>query len=192
LVALGGPIGAFDEALYPFLAGEVALIRQRLKARRPILGICLGAQLMARALGADVASMGVKELGFGPVTLTPEGENSVLSALSGTSVLHWHGDQFDLPVDALLLASTQVCVNQAFALNGYALGLQFHLEADASRLEHWLVGHACELAQANIDPRQLRIQAALHGPALKTVAKQVIGRWLDHIEASHSPSLSET
>lgn len=185
LVALGGPIGAFDEALYPFLAGEIALIRQRLEARLPILGICLGAQLMARALGAGVASMDIKEIGFGPVMLTPEGGNSVLSALAGTPVLHWHGDRFDLPVDAHRLASTQVCVNQAFALNGYALGLQFHLEADTNRLEHWLVGHACELAQADIDPRQLRIQAARHGPALMSAAKQVINRWLDQIEASH-------
>ncbi|WP_424192135.1 glutamine amidotransferase [Ampullimonas aquatilis] len=191
LVVLGGPIGAFDEIRYPFLDQELVLIRQRLEAQQPILGICLGAQLMARGLGASIASMGVKEIGFGPISLTPEGRNSVLAALVDTPVLHWHGDRFELPLGTQLLAGTQVCVNQAFALHEYALGLQFHLEADTNHLEHWLVGHASELAQFDIDPSQLRIQAAQHGPLLMTTAKQVFNLWLDQIEASHSSTISE-
>lgn len=186
LVVLGGPIGAFDEELFPFVAAELALIRERLDARLPILGICLGAQLMARALGAGVAPMGIKEIGFGPLMLTAAGKESVLSALAGVSVLHWHGDRFEVPANAHLLAGTTICAHQAFAHGDHALALQFHLEADANRIERWLVGHACELAQAGIDPRQLREQAALQGAALQAAAKRTISLWLDRIEASQA------
>lgn len=182
LVALGGPIGAFHEAIYPFLAAELELIQQRLRARRPLLGICLGAQLMARALGAQVAPMGVKEIGFGLLTLTPEGEQSSLSALAGVPVLHWHGDQFQIPAGTCSLASTRLCANQAFAVGDHALGLQFHLEADTRRIEHWLVGHASELAQAGIDACKLRTQAqAARGP-LAAAAHAVFAHWLDRLE----------
>jgi GMP synthase (glutamine-hydrolysing) len=183
LVVLGGPIGAFDEEVFPFLAAELALIRERLDARLPILGICLGAQLMARALGADVAPMRVKEIGFGPLMLTAAGKESVLSPLAGVSVLHWHGDRFEIPANADLLAGTTICAHQAFAHGDHALALQFHLEADSKLIERWLVGHVCELAQAGIDPRQLREQAVLQGPALQAAAKLAISRWLDRIEA---------
>lgn len=81
LVVLGGPIGAFDEALYPFLSDELAVVLQRLESRRPLLGICLGAQLIARALGVGVTSMGVKEIGFSALALTKEGDASPLAAL---------------------------------------------------------------------------------------------------------------
>jgi GMP synthase (glutamine-hydrolysing) len=190
LVVLGGPIGAFDEAIFPFLATELALIRERLEARLPILGICLGAQLMARALGAGVAPMGVKEIGFGPLMLTAAGRESVLSTLAGVPVLHWHGDRFDTPANANLLASTTLCAHQAFAHGDHALALQFHLETDTNCIERWLVGHACELAQAGVDPRQIREQAALQGPALKAAATRTIGPWLDRIEASLGHTVS--
>lgn len=192
LMVLGGPIGAFDEAVFPFLAAELALIRERLEARLPILGICLGAQLMARALGAGVAPMGVKEIGFGPLILAAAAEESVLSALAGVPVLHWHGDSFEIPANARLLASTTSCAHQAFALGDHALALQFHLEADGNRIESWLVGHACELTQAGVDPRQLREQAALQGPALQAAAKRTIGLWLDRMETSLGDAVSRT
>ena len=97
LVVLGGPIGAYDDALYPFLAAELQLLRRRLASARPLLGICLGAQLIARALGANVYPLGRKEIGFAPLTLTDAGRASPLAALEGVAVLHWHGDQFDIP-----------------------------------------------------------------------------------------------
>ena len=100
LVVLGGPIGAFDDALYPFLADELAVISERLQSRRPLLGICLGAQLIARALGAGVSGMGVREIGFAPLVLAPAGKASPLAALGGVPVLHWHGDRFEVPAGA--------------------------------------------------------------------------------------------
>ncbi|MEC5344417.1 gamma-glutamyl-gamma-aminobutyrate hydrolase family protein [Brenneria populi] len=121
LVVLGGPIGAFDHESYPFLTAELTLISQRLASQRPILGICLGAQLMARALGKHVGPMGVKEIGFSPLSLTPAGESSVLSPLAGVPVLHWHGDRFEIPDDAHVLAQTPICPHQAFALGAVAL-----------------------------------------------------------------------
>ncbi len=187
LIMLGAPIGAFDENTYHFLRQELKLIEQRLNARQPLLGICLGAQLMARVLGAPVTAMAQKEIGFSPISLTEAGRGSPLAALPGdTAVLHWHGDQFAIPDGTTNLASTPLCPHQAFALGDYALGLQFHLEADAERIEPWLVGHASELSQAGIDPRALRTQAKAHGAQLKAAAEAVFGRWLDQVEVLKS------
>lgn len=190
LVALGGPIGAFDEKAYPFLADELALVQRRLASKRPILGICLGAQLIARALGAPVYALGNKEIGFGPLTLTNDGRTSVLAPLGDTPVLHWHGDQFDIPPGAVRLASTAIGANQAFAQGPGVLGLQFHLEADSRLIERWLVGHACELAQAAIDPCTLRAQAREHEAKLSLAARSVFTAWLDGIEATVDASAS--
>ena len=179
VVVLGAPIGAGDEEIYPFLADELALVRDRLDVRRPLLGICLGAQLIARVLGAEVKPMGVKEIGFAPLTLTEEGKASPLATLGAVPVLHWHGDQFGIPPGATRLAYTDVCANQAFAMGRAVLGLQFHLEADPVKIERWLLGHACELGQAGVDPREIRRQAREFGPALSAAASEVIGEWLD-------------
>lgn len=184
LVVLGAPIGAYEESTYPFLKQELKLIEGRLNDQHPILGICLGAQLMARVLGASVAPMKQKEIGFSQVTLTDAGRASALSRLADdVAVLHWHGDQFDIPNGLETLAHTPLCPNQAFALGSYALGLQFHLEGDVERIEPWLIGHAAELSHAGIDLCKLRAQAKAHGRKLKAAAKAVFGTWLDHIES---------
>ncbi len=182
LVVLGGPIGAFDEDAYPLLADELALVRRRLGSQQPLLGICLGAQLIARALGAPVAPMGVKEIGFAPLALTAAGHDSPLAALGDVPVLHWHGDQFGIPPGAQCLAGTATCPHQGFALGPQVLGLQCHLEADPRTLERWLVGHACELAQAGVDPRTLRAEARALQARLPAAAGAVFTRWLDGLE----------
>ncbi len=126
LVVLGGPIGAYEEDRYPFLADELRLLEQRLAADRPTLGICLGAQLMARALGARVYPGSAKEIGWKPLSLTPAGRSSPLAHLDGhlTSILHWHGDTFDLPEGATLLATSDLYRHQAFAWGQGALAFQ--------------------------------------------------------------------
>lgn len=179
LIALGGPVGVGDVTAYPFLAAEQALLRARLEAERPTLGICLGAQLMALALGAAVGPTGVKEIGFSPLTLTEAGRQGPLARLDAAPVLHWHGDRFEIPPGGVCLASTAVCDNQAFAIGRHALGLQFHPEVDADLIEPWLVGHAVELADAGLDPAALRADARRHGAALKMAGQAMLGDWLD-------------
>jgi GMP synthase (glutamine-hydrolysing) len=183
LVVLGGPIGVYDSEAYPFLNDETRLLERRLAQDRPTLGICLGSQLMARALGARVYPGLIKDIGWGPVTLTSEGEASCLSALgSGGPVLHWHGDTFDLPDNALRLASTPNYENQAFAYGKSALALQFHLEADPSWLEEWYVGHAVELAAVKVSVPALRLATAGVAESLRQQAETVFGRWLADID----------
>lgn len=183
LVVLGAPIGAYDDAFYPFLTAEMSLITERLQQGLPTLGICLGAQLMARALGAQVAPMPAKEIGFAPLTLTAAGSQSALLYLpADLPVLHWHGDQFEIPAGLESLAQTPLCPHQAFAVGNHALALQFHLEADASRIEQWLIGHCAELFSAGVDLSVLRQQAAEYGTALRQAGEAVMGAWLDELE----------
>ena len=135
VVCLGGPIGAYETDAYPFLGEELAALEGRLARSRPTLGICLGSQLMARALGARVYPTGTKEIGFAPLRLTAAGRDSCLAPLGDDgAVLHWHGDTFDLPVGAVHLARTDVCENQAFSVGEHALALQFHVEVSPGDL----------------------------------------------------------
>lgn len=179
VVVLGGPIGVYETASYPFLVAEKEAIAARLEAGLPTLGICLGAQLIAEVLGAEVRPTGRKEIGYAPLTLTPEGDDSALAPLDGVPVLHWHGDQFEIPDGAARLAETPGFPNQAFALGSHVLALQFHLEVDHLQLERWLIGHAHELAVAGIDPRTIRADAATHGAALAEIVADVLGTWVD-------------
>ncbi len=181
VVILGGPIGVYEEDLYPFLNGELAAIRARMDAAKPTLGICLGAQLMAKALGARVAPGPQKEIGWAPLALTEASRVSLLGAFETTPVLHWHGDNFELPANAIRLASTSACPNQAFAYGMNLLGLQFHIEVDPARIEQWLIGHTVELAKAGIDPRELRRQAATLGRATAEKGKAALAAWLDGV-----------
>lgn len=180
LIVLGGPVGVYDAAAYPWLADEIALIAGRLARGAPTLGICLGAQLMAAAAGARVYPAGVKEIGLAPITLTDAGRASCLAPFAADPLtLHWHGDTFDLPAGATLLASTDVVAHQAFALGAGAIGFQFHPEAGGPGFERWLVGHAIELAQAGVDVAALRAAVAHHGHALAAKAGRVLDLWLD-------------
>jgi GMP synthase (glutamine-hydrolysing) len=181
VVVLGGPIGVYECETYPFVTDEIAAVAARLQANKPALGICLGAQLMAAALNARVAPGPVKEIGYAPLRLTAAGKSSVLAPLGASPVLHWHGDNCDLPVGCELLASTAHCPVQAFSRTPTQLALQFHLEADPARFEAWLVGHAVELGKSGIDPRKLRDEARRFGPALREVGSKVLSAWLDAV-----------
>jgi len=184
LVVLGGPIGVYEEDRYPFLKPEIALIEKRLKAGKPVLGICLGAQLMARALGAKVYAAGFKEIGWAGIGLSAAGRASPLAKLtSGTRVLHWHGDTFDLPSGATHLASTPRTPNQAFAVGRHGLALQFHLEVSATGLERWLVGHAVEIgATPRVTVPRLRTDAGKFAAELLPQGRAVLETWLDGLK----------
>jgi GMP synthase (glutamine-hydrolysing) len=189
LVVLGGPIGAYEDAIYPFLRDELRLIEAQLNREAPILGICLGAQLMARVLGARVYPGPQKEIGWSGIELTPEGRGSVLAHYAdGAPVLHWHGDTFDLPSGAKRLASTAITPNQAFSYGTSALALQFHAEHDGSNIEHWLVGHAAELAAARIDVPLLRSISVLEGAKARAAGARALARWLDALPAITLPA----
>lgn len=183
LIVLGGPIGVYEEDKYPFLTTEIKRIEQRLAARRPTLGICLGAQLMARALGARVYPGQAKEIGFAPIELTEAGRQSCLAVFENQPVLHWHGDTFDLPAGATLLASTAICTQQAFTRGRNAIGFQFHPEAGAPGFENWLIGHTCELAATGKNIPQLRSDYERLAPQLAAPAAACLQRWLQQIEA---------
>jgi GMP synthase (glutamine-hydrolysing) len=186
VIVLGGPIGVYERDAYPFISDEIAAIAARIAAEKPILGICLGAQMMASALGARVASGPAKEIGWAPLALTADGRKSALALLGATPVLHWHGDNCDLPADCLLLASTAACPVQAFARSPIQLAVQFHLETEPARFESWLVGHTVELGKAGIDPNELRRQAQTFGGATCEVGRKVLSAWLD--QAAGAPA----
>jgi len=183
LIVLGGPIGAYEAKAYPFLKSEIALVERRLKAGRPVLGLCLGAQLMAKALGARVFKGRRKELGWSPLELTQAGRDSALGKLGvRTPVLHWHGDTFDLPRGAALLASTRLYANQAFSWQRHGLALQCHIEVTAAGLERWFIGHAVEIAGTRgIDVATLRRQTRRLAPRLEARGPEVLSAWLDSL-----------
>lgn len=183
LIVLGGPIGAYQDDLYPTLKDELKLLEKRLAGQRPTLGICLGAQLMARALGARVYPTGGKEIGWGPVRLSAAGRESAFRHLGqdGVAVLHWHGDTFDLPRDATLLASTGFCRNQAYAWGPNAVGFQFHPEASGARLEQWFIGHACEIATAKLSVAELRADTSRYAASLEVQARRSFTEWFASI-----------
>lgn len=183
VIVLGGPIGVYEDDTYPFLKDEIAFLERRLAADAPLMGICLGAQLIARAAGAKVYPSGVKEVGFAPIALTDAGKASCLAPFAAApTTLHWHGDTFDLPEGAELLASTEACRNQAFALGRNVIGFQFHPEADCGAIEQWLVGHTVELNAAGIDIPKLREDAGTCRRELADKAAATLTAWLDGLE----------
>jgi GMP synthase (glutamine-hydrolysing) len=182
LVVLGGPIGAYEDGAYPFVLDELRLLEHRLGRDLPTLGICLGAQLMARALGAAVyAGNNGKEIGWAPLALTPAGQDSPLAHLgrAGVAVLHWHGDTFDLPSGAVHLARTDRYANQAFSYGRRSLAVQFHPEVTQPDVERWFIGHACELgATPGVTVAGLRADTERYSASLAAQAVRVWRDWL--------------
>lgn len=180
LVVLGGPIGVYETDIYPFLTAEIALLKARLQQDKPTLGICLGAQLMAAALGAKVYPGHYKEIGWSALT-SAQADHNIMAPLlvPDVNVLHWHGDTFDLPEGAVRLASSSHYPNQAFGWGKHGLALQFHPEVKTSHVERWLIGHACELAKTpHVNVPTLRAESKVHGPKLEQAAQVFWQQWL--------------
>ena len=184
LVVLGGPISVNDSSMFPFIEAEINLLKQRITADKPTLGICLGAQLIARALGAAVYPGDTKEIGWYDLTLTDAGEQSALRYLNAEhcSMLHWHGETFDLPDAAVLLASSEAYKNQAFSCGDKVLALQFHPEITQRSMEKWFIGHVGEIMQTDgVSVEKLRQDTHQYANQLEVQGELFFNSWLNKV-----------
>jgi GMP synthase (glutamine-hydrolysing) len=191
LVVLGGPMNVDETQRYPFLAAEVDWLKQAVAEQLPVLGVCLGSQLLAKSLGAEVRANGVKEIGWYPLELLPAtDEDPLFCGLPRTpTVFQWHGDTFDLPEGAVQLARSAACEQQAFRFGPSAYGLQFHVEVTGPMIEDWMrePGGCAELGALDyVDPAEIRGRAPTELPAMHRLGKQVFRRFanLCHRRAS--------
>lgn len=181
VVSMGGPMNVYDEATYPFLRSETVFLEKALDAGIPIVGVCLGSQMIAKAAGASVKLGAVKEVGWGTVTLSGSGASDPFfrGLPSAFDVFQWHEDMFDVPVGGTLLASSEICAHQAFSCRN-ALGLQFHVEVTADILDRWFADSR-EHDVKHILERYHEVQ-----PQLDRNAEQIYRNFMDRIAGSRS------
>jgi GMP synthase (glutamine-hydrolysing) len=188
LIILGGPMNVDQIRDYPNLATEISLIQKALESGISVLGICLGAQLLARALGSSVKAAHAREIGWYDVDVTAEGTTDpVLSSFgSRQRVFQWHEDAIDLPAGAVHLASSAACEVQAFRFEDSAYGFQFHLEVDGSLIERWLDRDGyqplLEEMSGTIDPEQIRERTSGSINPLMDLSNRTFSRWIDKFE----------
>ena len=180
-IIMGGPMGVYEADQYPFLSAEMQHVRARAGAGKPVLGVCLGSQIIAAALGAKVyPGTAGKEIGWSPIQVTAAGMQTPLKYLdeSETSMMHWHGDTFDLPDGAKLLASSARYKHQAYLVNDNILGLQCHPEVTEARLESWYREMGGEMEQEGLSVENLRAQAHQHAEKLSIQNQLFFTEWL--------------
>jgi GMP synthase (glutamine-hydrolysing) len=184
LVVLGGPMSVTESDRYPHLSHEAEIIADAIDRGMPVLGICLGAQLIAKALGADVRRHDEKEIGWYRLAVTDAAkDDAVFSHFENDDhVFQWHGDTFEIPAGATHLATTSSCHNQAFRYGDNVYGLQFHLECDEPMIDRWLrVPHhvdEIESTGGKIDPQQIRTHTPRHIGRLKNLSDRVFGEFV--------------
>jgi GMP synthase-like glutamine amidotransferase len=185
IVAMGGPMGAYEDERLPWLAAEKLLIAQAVAAGRPVWGVCLGAQLLAASLGARVAPGPRPEIGVAPVELTAAAAaDPVFGAAPATfPAFHWHGDTYELPAGARRLAGSSAYEQQAF-VHGSAYGVQFHLEVDAGLVLEWgrVPAYADGLARlGGPTVERLAEDVAAVSDSAQALARTLFARWLERI-----------
>jgi len=181
LVVLGGPMNVDQVAEHPFLPWEVGWIREAVRRELPVLGICLGSQLLAKSLGARVYANRVKEIGWYDIELTAPADDPLFGAVGGRrTVFQWHGDTFDLPAGAIQLARSELCVQQAFRFGVNAYGLQFHVEVTAGMVDQWLnqAENQRELSGLDyIDPAAIRRRLPSAIGEMEILGQQILSRF---------------
>jgi GMP synthase-like glutamine amidotransferase len=179
LILMGGPQGVYEEARFPFLKGEKLLTEQAVNARLPVLGVCLGSQILAEVLGSKVRPGGSFEVGWRDVAIASEcTDDPVLGDLpSILTPLHWHGDVYDLPREAKPIGSSSMTPVQGFVLNGRFYGLLFHLETTLDQLTAMVQGFPDDVRRGGMTANLLMNSASDHLEALVEPGSQVFGRW---------------
>lgn len=194
LVVLGGPMNVDEVDKYPYLKEELDSIGIALDSDMPVLGICLGSQLIAKALGAEVKKNGIKEIGWYDVRTTEKGRSDPLISNFGNveKLFQWHGDTFELPPGAELLATSEYCTNQAFRYGDKIYGFQFHLEVDRQMIERWLAipDNVAELEElkGQIDPEEIRKDTPAFIERLHDLSDDTFGEFInlfDNLEKYH-------
>ena len=182
LIVMGGEPGVYQRDIFPFLKDELNILESRLAKDLPTIGICLGAQLMAGALGANVykGKQG-QEAGWKPVTVNAAGMQTPLALLdaANTEIFQWHGDTFDMPQGATLLASSAQYQHQVFSFGKNAIALQCHAEVTAPMLSSWFAGLASEIAAGEVDLQMLREGTAKNIKKLTAQTEKFVRAWLD-------------
>ena len=180
LIVMGGPMGVRDQGRFPYLRDEMRLLEQAIKEDKPVLGVCLGAQLLASVLGSRVAAA-KKEIGWHPVRLSPQAQQDPLWAGTPASftAFHWHGDVFDLPPGAVGLASSDMTPHQAFRHGQKAYGLLFHLEMTENIIREMIRTFSDELLEQNLDSGWMIQKGGEYLPVTEKIGGAVFGRWAD-------------
>jgi GMP synthase-like glutamine amidotransferase len=180
LIVMGGPMNVYQYRDYPWLRGEKRVIREAVAANKRVLGVCLGAQLIADALGGKVYQNDQKEIGWFPITAVPEGAESPFVFPDQAVVFHWHGDTFLLPPGGVWLARSEACEHQAFAIGTRVLGLQFHVEMRPADVTRILTGCASDLTPGQFVQRAEEILAgsSAEGNSTSTLMEWLLG-WLE-------------
>lgn len=179
VIVLGGEMGAYETQKHPHLVDEMRFIRARVTSEKPLFGVCLGAQLMAGALGGRNYKGDKPDLGYQDIQLTEAGKSSPMRHVAGVGMLEWHGDHFTLPEEATLLGSSSAYPNEAFAIGDFALAVQFHPEVTAEMHEEWTVNSAELFAQEGIDAQEWRALGRQHNPAMQVASRAMLSEWLD-------------